>query len=484
VFAEGSTLAAIEFVCLPADDLEDALTGYDVLEGVASLVEKSLLRQEESDGEDGEPRFVLLETLHEYAREALAARGETARSQARHAAWVLALLKEAQSHMMEPEQGSWLARLEAEHDNLRAALAWAMDEEAAVALRLGVALGPYWRVRGHLSEGRQWLERLLARGVGTPTGGGEGAELAGLGAQARTIAGNLTFDQGDYALATALYQESLALARELGDSRGVATSLNNLGMVATSQGDYEGATAFLDESLALHRQLGSQEGIARALHNLGRVATGRSDYPRATALYEESLDVRRGRGDTWGIAQGLTSLGGVAYSQGDLGQATAYFEESLVLWREVGDRRGIAASLNNLGNVAYAQDDYARARALYEESLALCRGLGDKQSIAYCLERLARVRVANSQESALEDLARAARLLSAADALRAAIRAPLLGMERGANERTVAALRAAVGEGAWATAWAEGQVLPLEEAISLALIPTATSGPSDGAAWA
>jgi predicted ATPase/class 3 adenylate cyclase len=471
VFVGGRTLAAIEAVCLDPDDAGDVLAGYDVLDGVSSLVETSLLRQEEGGletEEAEEPRFVLLETLHEYAREALAARGETERFGARHAAYCLALAEEAESHLRGPEQGAWLARLEREHDNLRAALGWAGEqgERRETGLRLAAALWRFWSMRGHLSEGRRWLEGAIAT-----VGGGAGQAAGAAWAAALHGAGNLAWEQGDYGRARALVEESLALVREMGNRQGVAASLNDLGVVAYEQGEYGRAAALHEESLALFREVGDRWGIAISLSYLGHRASVQGEYGRARALLEESLVLARGLGDRRVIALSLNSLGEVARVQGEYERARALYEESLALFRELGDKRSVAIPLVNLGLVAQAQGEYERVRALYEESLALSREVGDKPGIAHGLEGLASTALEPGAAPAVG--AWGARLLGAADALRAAIGAPLPPTDQAPVERTVVSLRAALGDDAYEAAWAEGQALTLEEAVALAAAPPA-----------
>jgi predicted ATPase/class 3 adenylate cyclase/DNA-binding XRE family transcriptional regulator len=507
VFAGGRTLAAIEAVCLTPDEPQDALAGCDVLVEVASLVEKSLLRPEEEE-EASEPRFVLLETLHEYAREQLTSRGETETFRARHAAYFVALAEDAEPHLWGGVGvGTWLARLDAEHDNLRAVLQWAQEHEERreVGLRLSGALSRFWMWRGHFSEGRRWLEGFCA----AVWPGAERASAAVVAAQAKALhgAGVLAWRQGDFAQAALLQEESLALRRELGDKQGIARSLHYLGSVTADGGDYARATALYEESLALSRELGDTGGIARSLGYQGHIAIAQGDYARATALYEESLALLREQEDKPGISASLNSLGNVASSLGDFARASVLYEESLTIDRELGDKPGIAVQLNNLGSIAWRQGDHVRARVLHEESLAinrelgvkafialslsnlgyvaerqgdyaqaallqeeslaLFRELGDKRSIAINLEGLARV--AAGAETAPEARQRAVRLLGAADALRVAIGAPLPPSDRPDMERAVAALHAGLAEVVFEAAWAEGQAMPLEQAIAYAL---------------
>jgi tetratricopeptide (TPR) repeat protein len=425
---------------------------FSILEGLASLADKSLLRR--GAGVDGEPRFTMLESIREYARERLAQAGEDEIVGRLHAGYFLELAERIEPSLGGPQQGSLLELLEQEHDNLRAALSWALEHDAEQGLRLSVALWWFWFVRGYLSEGRRWLEAALAK---------SDSALKLLRAKALNGAGVLAHDQGDYARSTALHEESLKLARELGRSGGVAASLNNLGLVARSQGDYERAAAYYAESLALRRAEGDDWSAAIALSNLGVVARDQGDYERAVAFYEESLALRRKLGDNRGLAMLLNNLGLVVAYQGDYGRAGVLHEQSLALQRELGDRAGISDSLHGLGRVRYAQGDYAQSQRFYGESLQLRQELGDQAGIAACLEGLAAVAGARGRPQ------QAARLLGAAQALRDSIGSPRPPIEQPGYDRTVAAVRAALGESAYAIAWVEGQAMSLAQVVAFAL---------------
>jgi predicted ATPase/class 3 adenylate cyclase/Tfp pilus assembly protein PilF len=370
----GCTLEATEAICHATGGLD-----LEVLDSVASLVDKSLLRQEEQA--DGEPRFGMLETIREYALECLEASPEAAAIRQAHAHYYAALAEEAESHLTGPQQARWLNRLETEHDNLRAALHWLVGQgEVDAGLQLGGALWRFWIIRGHMSEGRERLAALLAL-PGTSTATPARAKvLNGLG----TIA----HEQGDYAAARSWLEESLALWRRLGDNRGMAMLLNNLGWVAWHLGDYGAARALSEEALTRHRELGDSRGIALALNNLGWVATFQGDHRRACALHEESLRLRRELGDKRGIAFAMTNLAEAVHPQGDYPRAAALLEEALALLREVGDRQLIANACRVLGHVAHDQGDDRRAAALLEESLALAREIGNEWIVAFALDLL------------------------------------------------------------------------------------------------
>ena len=273
----------------------------------------------------------------------------------------------------------------------------------------------FWSTRGHLSEGRERLGALLAH-----PGGQERTK-----ARARSLngAGNLAWMQGDYDEARVLFDESLTIGRGSGDKKGIADSLNNLGIVAWMQGDYVTARILFEESLTIKRELGYKNGIADSLGNLGNVAMVQGDYVQAQVLLEEGLTIRRELGDKWGMAN----------------------------------------SFVNLGNAAMEQGDYLTAHACLREGLTLCRELGDKYSTSYVLEGCAAL--AHRQQQPTQ----AVSLWSAAAALRETIGCPLSPVEHEKQEREMTAARDALGEDAFALAWAQGQAMTLEQAIEQAL---------------
>jgi tetratricopeptide (TPR) repeat protein len=484
-----------------------ALEAGQVVELLTHLVDRNLVVYEET--QDGQGRYRLLETVRQYARDRQRESGGGEAGRTRHRDHFLALAEEAKPKLHGPEQARWLDRLESEHENLRAALEWCLDEEegaerngvssAEAGLRLTGALSRFWETRGHLSEGRQRCAAALAR----PGAAAAAQERTMARAEVLRGAGVLAYRQGDYASAQALLEEGLALFREIGDKGGVAVSLNTLGNVAKEQGDYSSARSLLEESLALQRELGNKGGIANSLGNLGIVAKEQGDYSSARSLYEESLAIRREIGDKWGIANSLNNLGIVASDQGDDSSARSLYEESLAIYREIGNKVGIAYLLDSLGVMASDQGDYSSARSLHEESLAIRREIGDKWGIAVSFVNLGPLACKEHDYSAsrsclaecltlclvlgekhitayaLEGCAglaqaqeqpeRATRLLGASDGLRAAIGVPLPPFEREEIERDLAALRATLGEAAFDAAWSAGQALTWEQAIEYAL---------------
>jgi predicted ATPase/class 3 adenylate cyclase len=460
VFVGGCTLEAIEAVCsgprVPSADAREP-SEIDVLTGVESLEDKSLLRQEEAGGE---PRFLMLETIREYALEQLEAGGEAAELQRRHAESHLALAEATWPKLVGPEQVELLARLEAEHDNLRAALGWSQEQasRAETGLRLAGALYRFWWRRGYLSEGRARLQGALEWSTrdGTP----EALGIRRARAKALNGAAVLARAQGDSAAARSLFEESLAILQELGDRWGIANALHNLASVAQAQDDYSRAAELVAESVALWRELGDRWGLATALSVWGHLARAQGDYDRAAALLEESLGILRQLGDKSSLARALAGLALVAQHRGAYGQATALLEEGLAILRELGDTEGVARALADLALVTQRRGEYGRATTLIRESLALFRELGATLGVSRCLEALAGVAGAQAE------LERAARLFGAAVALGSPTGAPLWPADRAAYARDLDAVRAGLGSEAFAAAWAEGRAMSLEQAIT------------------
>jgi predicted ATPase/class 3 adenylate cyclase len=492
VFVGSCTLEAIEALCNALDSGAE-----EVLDSVTSLLDKSLLQQTEQEGE--EPRLSMLETIREFGLEVLAMCGEMEVTRQAHAQYYLALAEEAEPELAGPQQGVWLERLEREHDNLRAALQWSVKQGGVgqhmeMVLRLSGALWWFWLVRGHLSEGGQWLEKALMESEGSMT-------LAR--ARALQGLGEVAFNQGNYGQAEKRCRESLAIFRELGDRKNIALSLDILGLVAEWSRNYTAAYSLIEEALALYKELGDKRGLAYTLGALAYATSHQGEYARARSLAEESLALFREVGDKAGITYALSRLVEVMLFQGDLARAHSLLRGSLVLSRELGDKGGIAESLDLSGQIACYQDAYATASSLFEESLAVQRELGDKAGIAHSLSHLGRVaaiqgdytaahplykeslgiaREAGDKElvaSGLEGLAGvvaaqgepawAARLWGAAEAVREVIGVPIPPVERANYERAVAAARAQLGKKAFAAAWAEGRATPLEQGIANAL---------------
>ena len=444
VFSGGSTLETIEAVCNAERDLP-----INVLDGVSSLLDKSLLRQE---GFEGEPRYVMLETIHEFANERLEASSEAVELRRLHAEYFTALAEQAEPGLREAEQESWLERLDLEHDNIRAALSWAIShEEVEIALRLGGALQGFWYTRGHFGEGRGWLEQALTKD-----------ERSSKAVRIKALEGLswLANEQGDLDRAEAIADEGLELSIEAGIEGNVAASLRLiLGEVAEVRGDHRRAQELLEESWRLYWESGDRRGVAWALSGLGNLHYYLEDYEQAMQFYEEGLTLSRELGGAQPHGDFLISLGYESLLRGDYERAAALNEEAAVMFRQHGRKGGLEFALDNLGWAALLSGDHQRAKALHEESLALCRELGDKYVASESLEGLACIAVTNGEAE------RAATLFGAAEALREAVGYHQVPRERALREPYLASASSQLGEAAWEQALAEGREMSLENAV-------------------
>jgi len=492
VFAGGCQLQAAEAVCTAIDGEESA--GH-ILENVTSLLDKSLLQSIQQEGK--ESRLAMLETIREYGLVALATSGEMEITQSAYAHYYLALTEKAEPELAGPQQSVWLERLEREHDNPRAVMRWSLERgeiehSLELALRLGGALWRFWRVRGHWSEGRTFLERALvsSKGVIVPvqlkalmaaanlayiqndTDRAEALdeeclarcrELGDTGGIALSLRllGAIAERRGNLGVAYALTEEALALFRALGDEEGIAWSLYNLANMVSQQGAYDKARVLCEESLAIHRELGNKEGIASSLFRLAWILfASRGDQAIVRSLLEESLKLCKVLGDKGGIADALYLEGYAAFYQGDTATAHSQLEESIVLSNEIGDRWGTAWSLSLLARVKTRQGDYAAARAICQESLTIRREVGDKRDIPFSLEGLADVVAVHG------DPAWAVRLWGMAEALREAMGYPHAPVDYDDYEHSVATARTLLGKKAFAAAWAEGRTMTPEQELA------------------
>ena len=455
VFVGGCTLEGAEAVCDAKGDLH-----LDLLDGIASMVDKSLVQQVEEA--KGESRFVMLETIREYALEKLKASGEEALTMRAHAAYCLVLAEEEVPEQCGPGGAEWLERLALENDNFRAALERLTDTgDAEWGLRLGAALFRFWEARECLAEGRSRLGKLLKlTGAAAPTK-----------ARARVLfaAGALAAEQGDYASADALIGESLDIARHLSDKQGAAVYLNALAVIARDRGNVPVARFLLEESLVLWREFGDQKAVAHSVSNLANIVKLQGDNARACALYAECLSIFRELGDQTGVAWSMNYQGDVARDQGDSAAARTLYERGLAIFRELDDRWGIAGTLADLGSLAREQGNYLTAHSMYRESIKLFRELDHKRGIARLLECFA-CSAADQLEAE-----RSLRLAGAAAALRQNIGAPLTAAEQAKLDASLHAARQALTEAAGATAWLEGGALPVEKVIEEVLMPEAPS---------
>ncbi|MBA3948069.1 MAG: hypothetical protein H0X37_26410, partial [Herpetosiphonaceae bacterium] len=498
VFRGGWSLEAAEAIC--AD-----LFPLDALDGLSSLVEQSLLVVRD---EGGEPRFGMLETIREYALEQLEAHDEGEALRQQHTRFFLEFVESAEPELTGAQQAFWMVALEAEHDNLRAALRWSLAHAPEGALRLSGALWRFWYGHTHLSEGRAWLEAAIARRDAIK------ASSAPYLAKALHGAGVLSMYQNDMAAAHVFLEEAQAIQREQGDSGQLAFVLHDLGGLAQCEAEYGQATALYEESLRLFRAVQNQWGIGVNLYRLGTVALAHNDVTRGEALLQGSLPIFRDLsdhgsmaavmvslgelaeaheeyrraadyaqaglalyqevGNKHGVSWALSVLGDVAELEGDSRRARSYYEEGVALAREAGSTLSIAAERGQLGCLAYDAGDYEHALAFAREELALVQNIGRKQTIIACLEAVAAA--ASGQGRATY----AACVCGAMEGLRESIGNPRASTERVRYERGIARARRHSDEAVWAEAWAKGRAMSMAQAIAYALDPDAMIATSDG----
>jgi predicted ATPase/class 3 adenylate cyclase len=529
VFSGGCALDASEVVGEAAGPLSISL-----IDGVSALVDKSLLRQEAMA--DGEPRFLMLETIREFALERLVASGEEAITREAHADFFIALAERAEPELTGPMVMTWIEQLEREHDNTRAAFHWAeRTQHAARGLRLGGALWRYWVIRGHMTEGRARLRTMLAIASAD----------APLGLRYKVLSGAATMahEQSDVSQSLRLLEEALQVARTLGDRHDEGRVLTNLGWVRFTAGDHDAARTLSHQGLAIHRELGDTRGIALALNNLGWITCNESDFEEAKRLHSESLTLRHRIGDARGIAFAQTNLARATFKLGEYAAAERLLNEAIRTLRALGDQQLLSWALINLGESKLTQRlideamrvlqeatelsqeighayDITAARILIGEALLLdgdaeralehhtsaqehlefvslpwgtglvqcalgnssraaglrdraarhyaralnaLRALSAREQIGHCLLGLAAI----AQEHG--DHERAARLISAADAVRESTRAPIAPAWRPSHDTLEAAIRASAGESLFEAARAEARLASWQENVDYAL---------------
>jgi predicted ATPase/DNA-binding CsgD family transcriptional regulator len=455
-FAAGCTLDAAEAVC-----------GYgeigqgDVPDLLSQLVDKSMVIAESRAGSIA--RYRLLEPLRQYAHEQLSVHGDVTETARRHAVFFLQMAEQAEPHLIGADQQVWLDRMASEHDNLRVAVRYFIDRrDVDGAERLVGAGRNFWFYHGHLSEGRALLAEIFDLEPEAQVSGDRATDAHWRARHAKALhaAVGMAFAQGDYGAAEALGTTELQLRRMANEGSATANALLAIGFVAKCRGEYRLARERLTEGARLSHDANDDVMLALNLASLAEVAYDEGNYPEAGATAEQALEVAGRAQFPIAIAEALLTLGNVSYRQASYASARSLLEKSLQLARELGRRSSIAAALTSLSQVANAQHDGALALMLLRESLALAREIGDRLATARALEMFVALG---------SDPRRAAVLAGAVLALREGIGAPLNPIGRAELDRHVGLIEASIGSDVAHAAEIEGQAMPLEEAISLAL---------------
>jgi len=406
VFSGSFNVQAVESICG-----REALQRRDIVDLLGRLVDRSLVV---ADGAmtGGEPRCRLLETIRQYAWEKLEASGESRRRRDRHLAYFLGLGETARRHLLDANIVMWWDRLEVEHDNFRGALAWSIrSDQAEAGLRTASSLVHFWQARGYLSEATEWLQRTLAAGA--------------------------------EASLPARLKASLSLS-----------------FVSAMMGDFEQGKSCAQQSLEMARQIGDESGIASALGQLAEVADHQGQAQRAAELYEQSLAIFVSRQDVDGIGYARLRLADVCFRAGGLARAEVQWEEALRLFRGMGTKLRQGWALGGLGAIARLRGEYPRAVELLLESLGIYLELGYRSSVPYALEALGLI------AAAMGNAAQCVRLMGAGAVLREDVHAPLPPSFHTTYAPTIESARLKLGEAGYAQAWAEGRAMTLEQAVA------------------
>jgi ATP/maltotriose-dependent transcriptional regulator MalT len=462
----------------------------DALDRVTELLDHSLIHPFSYD--QTEPRFAMYQTIQEFAQELLIHHKELEAVQRAHAEFVANLVEQAEPELTGENQLIWFDRLEAEHDNIRAALNWAIAAgNARLAHRIVSALWRFWWNRGFLHEGRQWFAQALMLGDG---------ELTPERTRALHGAGQLADTQGDYEQAVRLYREALSGARELGDEGLEATVLDAMANEAHDRGRYDEAIRSHEEAREIFARLGDRRGLAACLHNLATVHYYRGDLETADTLYAQSLVLIRALGDQRNVGNVLGSLGSIAHAKGEFERARELLDQSRDIYSSLGDELGTAITDINLGDICFNLGDYAEGGALSQSALDVCLKLGTKRFAAHAQLTLGRIARADGEPgeaaqhftqsfttfvelgdlahtaeclellgglaAVLGDIVRGVQLMAAANAIRCSTGAVADPRHLEVYEQDIAALRRACPEDAFTTAWNAGRAQSMEVIIA------------------
>lgn len=489
IFAGGFTLEAAEEVLNPpASSVRSSF--FDVLDGVSTLVDNSLLQVVTAP--NGDPRYLMLETIRDYARQRLTASGELETLAQNHADWMLRLARESREHWRHIDENAWLARLETEADNLRAALDWlAAQPEPDQHVNLVAAIWWFWTNRGHLPESRYQLERALAR---------PGGEQSSGWADVLTAAGTTAYLQGDWTAASGYFARALPLMRATGDARGLVRTLNNGGNVALMRDDLDTAAAYYDEALGILRQTGDQRVLGIVLSNLGRIARHQGNYELAHERFAEAIAVQEAIGEERGRITTIANLADLLFDLEQADEAEARYREVRDGYAAMNDRHSTAYALERLAQFAIRHGDWQAAQSQIDEALAIFDDVGDEDGTASMLHVLADLhRARGDSEAAASALVQAldlwrrrevgsvvapvlvklaavasatgqhergARLLGAVERIREASAAALSPRDQRELDLAIAGVRTAMDGEAYARAFAAGRAMSRDDCFN------------------
>jgi predicted ATPase/class 3 adenylate cyclase/DNA-binding XRE family transcriptional regulator len=452
VFAGGWTFEAAEALCKE----------LDVLDLLTQLINKSLVMVEE---QAMETRYHLLETIRQYGHNKLLGAGEAEQIRNRHLEFFLRFAERAESHYNSLQEREWMSRLEADYDNLRAALDWALEQDVSLALRLATTLSPYWSRHGMEAEGNRTLSEALARFKALPKATGE-AERQRITLQGKALGAIevLSFAYGDFMTSLNVAEEVIELSRGIGEKHILSGALSYLGVIRAYLGDKKISISMADEALTLAREIGDRVLVGLALTNMaGVIAMTEGDPQKVKAYSEKGIGLLQEAGAQWGVAMSSFGAGLFAARQGNYAEALSQFEASIPVFTELGDKHRINMAYSEIGHVERRQGHYKHAKRNYHKTLLEWQRLGHRAAVAHELECLAMIAKAEEEEQ------RAAILFGAAEALRESISLPMTPIERMEYEREVNDLRVNMDEAAFKKAWADGRALSIEQVIALAL---------------
>ncbi len=453
VFAGGWTFEAAEMVC----------ARHDVLNNLTRLVNKSIVTVDE---EADEPRYRFLETVRQYAREKLLEMGGSEEACNAHLQYFMQFVEEAGVQLTQFQGMEALVRLEAEYDNLRAALDWGLGQNVEAVLRMVCLLSNYWIRRGQEAEGCRWAAEALKRSESLPEPeGGAARRLLALRAYSYEALAEVAFSQGDNVLAASASEQAAAMARELGDTTLLSTALGyevSVKFIAADRTD-PGTKPLLENAIAAARQTSDKfsSGVALTMSGANLVVSG-DDADRGYKLIEEGLTDLQESGNRGGTAAVVLGLGLMAKFMGDYPEARRRFAALEPIFSETGDVHRVNMVRSELAHIERYEGHYQRAKTMYRETILEWKRIGHRAAIAHQLESLASIARMEEHNQ------RAARLFGAAEALREKIEIPMTTAERVEYEREIAGLKSGMGESVFASVWVEGRKMNMDQAIDFA----------------